>query len=82
MAKRITQETFNEAVEVGRCRGLAWGVYRGLSHLHNPTAQENVGEFGMSVEEAVEDAIKQFESQGEGHGTCLPQLVGACLLGN
>ncbi len=40
MAKKITQATFDAAV------------------------QENVDEFAMSHEEALADAISQFESQG------------------
>lgn len=39
MAKRITQETFNNVV------------------------LENIQDFEMSAEEAVEDATKQFEAQ-------------------
>lgn len=39
MSRKITQQTFNEAVK------------------------ENVDEFSMTTEEAIESAIKEFQSQ-------------------
>lgn len=30
---------------------------------YNETVQENIDEFSMSAEEAIDDAIKQFEAQ-------------------
>lgn len=30
---------------------------------YNEAVQENINEFGMSLEDAIEDTVKQFEAQ-------------------